>query len=77
MCMTIPSRVLHLDGAMATVDSLGTTRATSLVMLDEPVAVGDYLLLGVGGAFAMEKIPPQQAEASLALLRQAMDQGFA
>ncbi len=77
MCMSIPSRVIHLDGAVATVESLGTTRPTSLVMLDESVSVGDYLLLGAGGAFAMEKIPPQQAEESLALLQQALDQGLA
>lgn len=70
--MTIPSRITRIDGFMATVDSLGTERQTSLVMLGEPVAVGDYLLLGVGGTFAMEKIPPQLAEESLVLLRQAL-----
>ena len=34
MCMAIPSRVLAIDGATATLDSAGTQRQVSLALLE-------------------------------------------
>ncbi|MGL5283310.1 MAG: HypC/HybG/HupF family hydrogenase formation chaperone, partial [Plesiomonas shigelloides] len=49
MCIGIPSRVLSVNGQLACVDSFGQQREVSLLLLDEPVNVGDYLLVQVGG----------------------------
>ncbi|HEY5717549.1 MAG TPA: HypC/HybG/HupF family hydrogenase formation chaperone [Motiliproteus sp.] len=69
MCIGVPSRVIALDGLMATVESLGQTREVSLILMGEEVAIGDYLLIQVGN-FAVEIIEPQRAEEALAFLRE-------
>lgn len=77
MCMAVPSRIVSIDGDMATVEAFGITRTCSLMLLDEPVAVGDYLVLGVGGSFASERIAAADAEASLAYLAEVLATGQA
>jgi hydrogenase expression/formation protein HypC len=67
MCLALPSRVLQVDGLTALVDSGGTTRAVSLMLLDEAVAVGDYLLVQ-HGQFAFERLDADRARESLALI---------
>lgn len=69
MCIGVPSRVIALDGLMATVESLGQTREVSLILMGEEVTIGDYLLIQVGN-FAVEIIEPQRAEEALAFLRE-------
>lgn len=64
MCLSIPSRVKHIDeNNVATVDTLGTTRKVSLDLIDEEVKVGEYVLIHVG--FAMGKIDEESALESL------------
>lgn len=69
--MAIPSRVLSVDGLAAQVECFGVTRGVNLVLLDEPVAVGDYLLVQAGG-FACEKLDEARALESLALMEQVV-----
>ena len=67
MCFAIPSQVVSLDGeGRATVECFGVRRAVSLVLLDETVAVGDFLLVRAGG-HATERIEPQRAREALEL----------
>lgn len=77
MCMSVPSRVVAVDGALATVEAFGQTRQTSLLLLEEEVAVGDYLLLGAGGQFAAEKVPAETARAAIAWLSGVLEDGLA
>lgn len=77
MCMAVPSRVVSIDGQMAVVEAFGQTRHTSLMMLDEPVAVGDYLILGAGGTFAAEKVPAETALIAIDYLSQVLKDGLA
>ena len=77
MCMAVPSRVVALDGQTATVEAFGQTRQTSLLMLEEDVAVGDYLILGAGGNFAAEKVPEETALAAIEYLSQVLADGLA
>ncbi|MBR9973457.1 HypC/HybG/HupF family hydrogenase formation chaperone [Magnetospirillum sulfuroxidans] len=77
MCMAVPSRVIAVDGQMATVEAFGQTRQTSLMMMDEPVAVGDYLILGAGGNFAAEKVAEATALAAIDYLSQVLSDGLA
>ena len=67
MCMAVPSRILALDGMVATVESYGCQRQVSLMLLDEEVSIGDYLLIRAGG-LAFERVEAEQARQVLALL---------
>jgi len=55
MCMAIPSRVVALTGEMATVEAFGKQRDVSLLLIDDAVDIGDYLLVQAGG-FAYERV---------------------
>ncbi|OAN50669.1 hydrogenase maturation factor [Paramagnetospirillum marisnigri] len=77
MCMAVPSRIIAIDNGVATVEAFGATRTTSLMLLDEEVAVGDFVILGAGGNFASEKVSAEQAAESLAYLAEVLDSGLA
>jgi len=73
MCLAIPSKVLSIDeNNIAEVDTLGVKRKVSLMLLNEPVKIGDYVLIHVG--FAMEKIDPEEAEKSLSLFKEIIEE---
>lgn len=74
MCLAVPSRVIALDGQVATVEAFGETRQVSLLLMPEPVALGDYLLIQAGG-FAFERVDAARAEESLRLMEELMAQG--
>jgi hydrogenase expression/formation protein HypC len=69
MCLAIPAEVvaLHADGS-ATVSLGGLRKAVSLALV-EGVALGDYVIVHTG--FALSRLDPAEAEATLALLREA------
>ncbi len=67
MCMAIPSKVISVSGPMARIDSLGVERDVSLMLMEEEVSVGDYVIVMAGG-FVAEKISADIAEESLAYL---------
>ena len=77
MCMAVPSRVVAIDGSVATVEAFGQTRQTSLMLLADEVAVGDYVILGAGGNVAAEVVPEQAALEALAYLSQVLADGQA
>jgi hydrogenase expression/formation protein HypC len=77
MCMAVPSRILSIDGMVATVEAFGRQRQTSLMLLDEEVAVGDYVILGAGGNFAAERVPEETALATIDYLSGVLADGLA
>lgn len=76
MCMAIPSRVVALSGLVATVECFGTRRDVSLMLLGDDVRLGDHLLVQAGG-YAYEKVDPERAAESLALLGEILAEGEA
>jgi hydrogenase expression/formation protein HypC len=69
MCLAIPVQVTELlDGAMARVTLDGVKKEISLALVDD-VKPGDYVILHVG--YALNKIDPEEAERTLALLAEA------
>lgn len=72
MCVGIPAQVVALESAgahSATVDVEGVQRRVNTIMVDdEGLAVGDWVLLHVG--FALSKIDAAEADATLAFMRQ-------
>lgn len=65
MCLGVPGRILEIHGLTAVVDFFGVTRQVQLELVDEPVAVGDYILNHVG--FAIRRIPDDDIEGTLSL----------
>jgi hydrogenase expression/formation protein HypC len=59
---------LHPEDNCVTVDTLGVQRRVSCMLLEEPLNLGDYVLLHIG--FVMSKIDEEEAQASLESFRQ-------
>ncbi len=71
MCLGVPGRVIAVNGYVATVDFFGVQKDVMLHIVDEPVSPGDYVLNHVG--YAIRRIAPEEAEATLALYRDLLD----
>ncbi len=67
MCLGIPVKVIESDGQSAVVEVGGARREISLLLLDG-VAPGDWVILHAG--FAIQKMDEEEAEKTLALLRE-------
>lgn len=74
MCLAVPSKVIELDGDMATVAAFGQERRVSLLLMPEDVALGDYLLIQAGG-FAFERVETARAEEALRVMTEIMARG--
>jgi hydrogenase expression/formation protein HypC len=70
MCLSVPAEVLEIHGQRAKV-SVGGATYTAGLHLVEDVHVGDYILLHSG--YAIQKIDTQEAQETLALLREAAE----
>jgi len=74
MCLSIPSKVVKLseDKTMCTVDTMGVQRDANLMMMaDDDVKIGDYVLLHIG--FVMNKIDEEEALASIDTYREILE----
>ncbi len=67
MCLSIPGKVISVDGDKAVVSVGGTQYETSLQLLEE-VNVGDYVLMHTG--FAIQKLSEEEAEETLRLFNE-------
>ena len=67
MCLGIPVKVIEVDGQSAIVDVGGARREISLLLLDD-VRPGEWVILHAG--FAIQKMDEEEAEKTLALLRE-------
>ncbi len=74
MCLAAPSLVIEVRDGMALTECFGQRREVSLLLIDEEVAPGDYVLIQAGG-FAFERIEPQRALEALELMQQLMTEG--
>lgn len=77
MCLGVPGRVVELSSGhpdVARVDVSGVQRSINVGLLaDEPLAIGDWVLIHVG--FAMSRIDEQEAARALESLK-LLGQGF-
>ena len=67
MCLSVPSRVVALAEGRATVSCFGVRREVSLLLMDEPVQLGDWLLVQAGG-LAYERVEESRAREALDLV---------
>jgi hydrogenase expression/formation protein HypC len=71
MCIAFPGKIISIDDNRATIDIEGTKREAFLDLIDEAVAVGDYVICHAG--FAIHKVDEEAAQEKLALLRELID----
>ena len=67
MCLSVPAKIVEINGEMARVAVGETIVNASLQMLDD-VEIGDYVLLHTG--FALQKISPADAAETLVLFEE-------
>jgi hydrogenase expression/formation protein HypC len=70
MCLGVPGKVISINQTLAIVDFWGVRREVKLDIVDEPVAVGDYILNHVG--FAIRRIPTESIAETLAMYEMLM-----
>ncbi len=75
MCLGVPGKIVAIDGEVATVDFWGVRRQVRLDIIDEPAAVGDYILNHVG--FAIRRIPAESVAETLSLYEVLMAEAAA
>jgi hydrogenase expression/formation protein HypC len=67
MCLSIPAKVLSIDGDMAEVSAGGSLFKACLLMVED-VKPGDYILLHAG--FAIQKLSEYEAVETLRLFEE-------
>lgn len=67
MCLSIPAKVLSVDGNMARASVGGAIVNTSLHLVDD-VNPGDYILIHTG--FALQKISEEEALETIRLIEE-------
>ncbi|MFP4059856.1 MAG: HypC/HybG/HupF family hydrogenase formation chaperone [Bacteroidales bacterium] len=67
MCLSIPAKIISIEGETAKA-SIGGTVVTAGLQLVDDVQVGDYILVHTG--FALQKISEEEAKETLQLIKE-------
>jgi hydrogenase expression/formation protein HypC len=67
MCLSIPAKIISIDGTIAEVSAGGSIFKAGIHMIDN-ARIGDYILLHAG--FAIQKISEKEAEETLRLFEE-------
>ena len=62
-------QVISIDGTDIVAEIDGVRREASLMILDDPVRVGDFVIVHAG--FAISRLDEEEARETLALMREA------
>lgn len=71
MCLAVPSKIIRIKNSTATIDVYGAQRDISLLLIDEDVNIGDYVLVHAG--FAIQKLQQDIAEETLGLFKKLFE----
>ena len=71
MCLSIPAKIIEINGLLAKA-SIGGSILDIGLHLVEDIRVGDYVLVHTG--FALEKIDEEEAKKTLQLLKELSEQ---
>jgi len=63
MCLGIPSKIISIEDSRAKIDVYGAQRDISLMLLEDQVNVGDYVIVHAG--FAIQKLQEDVAKETL------------
>ena len=70
MCLSVPAKIISIDGETAIVSIGGTEREAGLQLVED-IKIGDYVLLHTG--YAIQKIDEKEAAETLKLLQELAD----
>ena len=73
MCIGVPMQVISIDGSDIVAEIDGVRREASLMILDDPVEVGDFVIVHAG--FAIARLDEREARETLAMMRAALALG--
>ena len=68
MCLGVPMQVVSIDGSDIVAEIDGVWREASLMILDDTVEVGDFVIVHAG--FAISRLDEGEARETLALMRE-------
>lgn len=68
MCLGVPMRVVSIDGDQAVAEIDGVRREASLMLIEEELKVGDFVIVHAG--FAISRLDEEEARETLALMRE-------
>ncbi len=73
MCLAIPAKITEINDDFATcqVGESETYITVSIMLMEDDVQPGDYLIVHAG--FALRKLSPEDAQESLSVLRQMVE----
>jgi hydrogenase expression/formation protein HypC len=66
MCLAIPSKIVRIDDLRALVEVYGARREINLMLLNDNVGIGDYVLVHAG--FALQKVEREAAQDALRVI---------
>lgn len=68
MCLGVPMQVVSVADGEIVAEIDGVKREASLMLLDEAVAVGDFVIVHAG--FAISKLDEEDARVTLQMMRE-------
>jgi hydrogenase expression/formation protein HypC len=73
MCLAVPMQVISVEGDAMVAEIDGVRREASLLMLNEEVKVGDFVLIHAG--FAISRLDEDEALETIELMRECLALG--
>jgi hydrogenase expression/formation protein HypC len=73
MCLAVPMQITNIEGDTMIAEIDGVRREASLMMLNDEVKVGDYVLIHAG--FAISRLDEDEALETLDLMRECLALG--
>ncbi len=73
MCLAVPMQVISVKGDAMVAEIDGVRREASLLMLNEEVKVGDFVLIHAG--FAISRLDEDEALETIELMRECLALG--
>jgi hydrogenase expression/formation protein HypC len=70
MCIGVPMQVVSIDGSGIVAEIDGVRRVASLMILDDEVGIGDFVIVHAG--FAISRLDETEARETLAMMRVAL-----
>ncbi len=71
MCLGIPSKIISIEDSRATIDVYGAQRDISLMLLEDAVKIGDYVIVHAG--FAIQKLQEDVAKETLGYFNEYLE----
>jgi len=73
MCLAVPMQIISVEGDTMVAEIDGVRREASLLMLNEEVKVGDFVLIHAG--FAISRLDDDEALETIELMRECLSLG--